>query len=290
MKEGRGIQYSVEQVPMNFAGHEIIWGARTYIMGILNVTPDSFSDGGAFISADAAVAHAKEMIEQGADVIDIGGESSRPGHIRISAEEEWRRVAPVIRSLSIETNAILSIDTIRAETAEKAVLAGVHIINDIWGLQGDPGIAVVAAKYCTPIIIMHNKSETIYTGNVVDEIRTFFAKSIGIAKEAGIANDRIILDPGFGFGKTSEQNLELMGQLARIKALGYPVLLGTSRKSMIGKVLDLPPKDRIEGTLATTVLGILQGVDMVRVHEVKENLRAARMTDAIVREVERANG
>ncbi|WIV13913.1 dihydropteroate synthase [Proteiniborus sp. MB09-C3] len=252
-------------------------------MGILNVTPDSFSDGGDFVSIDNAIARAKEMLEQGADIIDIGGESSRPGHTNISSEEEMKRVIPVIKRLSKETKAIISLDTIRSEVAEEGIKNGVHIINDIWGLQRDSDMVKIAAKYNTPVIVMHNQNGTEYKGDMIDEIKRFLKESIRIALESGLQEDRIILDPGIGFGKTSEQNMALMSRLREIRDLGYPVLLGTSRKSMIGKILDLPPKERVEGTLTTTVIGIMQGIDIVRVHDVKENLRAARVTDAIVR-------
>lgn len=268
---------------MQFQCHNINFGQKTYIMGILNVTPDSFSDGGDFVSVEKAIEHAKEMIEQGADIIDIGGESSRPGHTRISTEEELRRVIPVIKRLAKETNAIISLDTIRSKVAEEGINNGVHIINDIWGLQGDSEMAQVVAKHNTSVIIMHNQEGTDYRDDIVKEINRFFKKSIKIALDAGISEDKIILDPGIGFGKTSDQNIILMSRLNEIKELGYPVLLGTSRKSTIGKILNLPPKERMEGTLATTVMGIIQGMDIIRVHDVKENLRAAKVTDAIVR-------
>ncbi|MEL7656890.1 MAG: dihydropteroate synthase [Bacillota bacterium] len=268
---------------MSFFGHNLEFGERTLIMGILNLTPDSFSDGGDFISVDTAVEHAKGMLRDGADIIDIGGESSRPGHVRITAEEELRRVMPVIKRLKQETNAILSLDSIRAEVAEEAVKNGVHMINDIWGFQEEKGLAAVAAKYGTPVVLMHNQNSTEYQGDMLEEIKRFLMESVRIAKEAGVKDDRIILDPGLGFGKTPEQNLIVMSRLEEIKSLGYPVLLGASRKSMIGKILDVPPKDRDEGTIATTVLGIAQGVDIVRVHNVLANVRAAKVADAIVR-------
>lgn len=267
---------------IKFSDKNIRFGERTYIMGILNITPDSFSDGGDFVDVDNAINHAKEMIALGADIIDIGGESSRPGHKNITKEEEINRVIPVIKRLSAETNVIISLDTIRAEVAEEGIKNGVHMINDIWGLQKDLDMARVAAKYKVPVVIMHNQDGTDYK-NMVEDIKEFFNKSIRIANEAGIEDNMIILDPGIGFGKTSEQNIILMSQLDEIKSLGYPILLGTSRKSMLGKILDLPPKERMEGTLATTVLGIAQGVDIVRVHDVCENLRAAKVTDAIIR-------
>jgi dihydropteroate synthase len=280
-KKGIGLAPYKKQV--SFFGHKLSFGEKTLIMGILNLTPDSFSDGGDFISEDRAVKHAKEMLRDGADIIDIGGESSRPGHTRISADEELKRVMPVIKRLNSETDAILSLDTIRAEVAEEAIKNGIHIINDIWGFQGDREMAAVAAKYDTPVILMHNQNGTEYKTDIIEEINRFLCESVRIAKEAGVKDDRIILDPGLGFGKTPEQNLYVMSRLAEIKSLGYPVLLGASRKSMIGKILDVPPKDRDDGTIATTVLGIVQGMDIVRVHNVLANARAAKLTDAIVR-------
>lgn len=277
--------FSSNTKKMRFSGRELVFGERTLIMGILNLTPDSFSDGGDFLALDNAVAHAKQMISDGADIIDIGGESSRPGHTRIDAEEELSRVLHVIKRLKDETNAILSLDTIKAEVAEEGIKNGVHIINDIWGFQEDTRLADVAAKYRTPVILMHNRHTTEYQEDMVEEICKFLKESVRIALGAGVGNDRIILDPGIGFGKTAEQNMVLMRRLGEIKALGYPVLLGTSRKSMLGHILGLPPKERVEGTVATTVLGIVQGVDIVRVHDVIENARAAKVTDAIVRQV-----
>jgi dihydropteroate synthase len=268
---------------MSFFGRELELGEKTVIMGILNLTPDSFSDGGDYVSVDRAVEHAKQMLREGADIIDIGGESSRPGHSRITAEEEIRRVMPVINRLAQETDAILSLDTIRSEVAEEAVKNGIHMINDIWGFQEDAALAVVAAEYGTPVVLMHNQNGTEYEGDMIEEIKRFLTESVRIAKEAGVHEDKIILDPGLGFGKTPEQNLLVMSRLGEIKSLGYPVLLGASRKSLIGKILDVPPKDRDEGTIATTVLGIVQGIDIVRVHNVLANVRAAKVTDAIVR-------
>lgn len=267
---------------IKFLNKSIKFGQRTLIMGILNITPDSFSDGGDFVDIDNAINHAKEMISNGADIIDIGGESSRPGHKNITTDEELNRIIPVVKKLSSETDVIISLDTIRAEVAEEGIKNGAHIINDIWGLQRDLYMAKVAAKYKVPVVIMHNQDGTNYN-NMIEDIKDFFKKSLKIAKQAGISDDMIILDPGIGFGKTSEQNIELMSQLDAIKSIGYPVLLGTSRKSMLGKILDLPPKERMEGTLATTVLGIAQGMDIVRAHDVTENLRAAKVTDAIIR-------
>ena len=267
---------------MRFLNKTVTFGERTLIMGILNVTPDSFSDGGDFSDVDLAVAHAKAMIAEGADMIDLGGESSRPGHTNITAEEELRRVIPVIKRLAAETDTIISLDTIRAEVAEAAIKSGAHIINDIWGLQLDPEMAVVAAKFQVPVVIMHNQAGTEYK-EVMADMKEFFDRSIQIAHDAGLSDDLIILDPGVGFGKTPQQNIYVMGHLDEVKAFGYPILLGISRKSTLGKILDLPPKERMEGTLATTVLGIAQGMDIVRVHDVRENYRAAKVTDAIVR-------
>lgn len=267
---------------VQFKDRSLTFGERTLIMGILNVTPDSFSDGGEYASVDRAVARAKEMISQGADIIDLGGESSRPGHTQITAAEEKDRVLPVIRRLAKETDALLSLDTIRAEVADAAIKTGIHIINDIWGLQGDPEMADVVARHRAGIVIMHNQAGTDYT-DITSQMLAFFEKSLTIARTAGIPEELIILDPGIGFGKDPQQNIQVMGHLEPLVALGYPVLLATSRKSTLGKILDLPPKERMEGTLATTVLGIAQGVDMVRVHDVLENARAAKVTDAIIR-------
>lgn len=282
--ERKDIRISSEKKIMKFLGHELVFGEKTLIMGILNVTPDSFSDGGDYSSVDIAVEHAKKMLEDGADIIDIGGESSRPGHVRVGAEEELRRVLPVIKRLKEETNAILSLDTIRFEVAEEAIKNGVHIINDIWGFQEDRKLADIAAKYGTPVILMHNHNGCEYEGDIIEEIKKFLMESVRIAKAAGVKDDLIILDPGLGgFGKTDEQNLAIMSRLNEIKDLGFPVLLGTSRKNMIAKILDVPPKDRDIGTAATTVLGIVQGMDIVRVHNVLANVHAAKITDAIIR-------
>lgn len=286
MKKDIGYNFPVNK--MSFLGRELEFGNRTLIMGILNLTPDSFSDGGEYVSVDAAVKHAKEMIREGADIIDIGGESSRPGHVRITAEEEIRRVMPVIKRLSQETNAILSLDTIRAQVAEEAVNKGIHIINDIWGFQEDKGMASVAAKYGTAVVLMHNQKGTEYEADIIEEIKRFLTESVMIAKKAGVRDDRIILDPGLGFGKSFEQNIEVMSRLKEIKDLGYPVLIGASRKSTIGKILDVEPKDRDEGTIAANVIGIAQGMDIIRVHNVLANARAAQVADAIVRR--RING
>nr|WP_246798234.1 dihydropteroate synthase [Alkalibacter rhizosphaerae] len=252
-------------------------------MGILNVTPDSFSDGGDFVDAQKAFDHAVDMLKDGAHIIDIGGESTRPGFTPVTAEEEIKRTVPVIKLLREKTNAIISVDTTKAVVAEEAIKNGAHIINDIWGLQKDPEMIAVAAKYQVPVVIMHNQDGTYYEGDMMESIIRFLKESIAIAIKGGLKKENIILDPGVGFGKTSEQNMVLMTRLKEIRDMGYPVLLGTSRKSMIGKILDVPAKERVFGTVATTVMGILQGMDIVRVHDVKENAEAAKVTDVIVR-------
>jgi dihydropteroate synthase len=268
--------------PINIGSKIWEWGKRTYIMGILNVTPDSFSDGGKFINPSTAFERARLMIDEGADIIDVGGESTRPGFKPVTVEEELNRVIPIIKLFSSNLQVPISIDTYKAKTAEAAVLSGAAIVNDIWGLKADPEIAYVAAKYKVPICIMHNKKEPDYN-NLIEDILNDLSESIGIALKKGVSHDNIIIDPGIGFGKTWEQNIEVMRNLERFKVFGYPLLLGTSRKSIVGKALDLPTGERVEGTIATTVFGITKGVDIVRVHDVNENKRAALMTDIIVR-------
>ncbi len=280
----RGIKYSTHRRRTIAAGsYQLKLGERTYIMGILNITPDSFSDGGDYIDIDTAVRHAMEMVSDGADIIDIGGESTRPGSTEVTAEEELKRIIPVIETLSKKINVPLSVDTYKAEVAEAAVKAGVSIINDVWGLQRDPHMASTIARLKVPVVAMHNQIGTEYKEDIMKVICSFLQDSVNIGIKAGISHENIILDPGIGFGKTAEQNLEVMARLGEMNDLGYPILLGTSRKSMIGKVLNVVPKERVEGTMATTIMGIIQGVDIVRVHDIKENYRAAKMTDAIVR-------
>jgi dihydropteroate synthase len=257
------------------------YGDKTLIMGILNVTPDSFSDGGRFNQLEAAVEHAKEMVEQGADIIDIGGESTRPGAEKVSLEEELRRVIPAVKAVANEVNAPISVDTYKAEVAKQAIEAGAHIINDVWGAKADPKMAEVAAYYDVPIILMHNRENKNYQNLISDMIADLF-ESISIVKAAGVKDENIILDPGIGFAKTFEHNLEVMRNLHQFKKLGYPLLLGTSRKSFIGQVLDLPPEARMEGTGATVCFGIQQGCDIVRVHDVLPIARMAKMMDAMI--------
>ena len=273
----------LRKVDIDCGEYKLNLGTKTYIMGILNVTPDSFSDGGQFNELDVAVKHAKEMLEEGADIIDIGAESTRPGSKEVSAEQELDRLLPIIKKLVVEVKAPLSIDTYKASVADECLKNGAHMINDVWGLQRDKDMAAVIAKHNVPVTIMHNQIGTEYTTDIVEEICRFLRNSINLALEAGIKPENIILDPGIGFGKTSGQNMEVMDRLDELNYLGYPVLLGTSRKSMIGKILDLPPEQRVEGTVATSVMGAIKGVDIVRVHDVVENYRALKVTDAIVR-------
>lgn len=250
-------------------------------MGILNITPDSFSDGGKYSDLEIAIQHAQQMVEAGADIIDIGGESTRPGSEPVSLEEELRRVITVIEAISKHVNVPISIDTYKAEVAEKAILAGAHIINDVWGAKKEPKIAEVAAKYNVPIILMHNRTNKNYH-EFIRDVFTDLYESIFIAKKAGVNDDMIILDPGIGFAKGITENLEMMRNLDKLVSLGYPVLLGTSRKSMIGSILDLPVEERMEGTGATVCYGIQQGCQMVRIHDVKEMSRMAKMMDALL--------
>lgn len=258
---------------------------RTYIMGILNVTPDSFSDGGKFNKVEAAVVRAKQLIADGADIIDIGGESTRPRAEYVSEEEEIARVVPIIEAIRKELDVIISIDTYKSKTAEAAIKAGADIINDVWGFKKDDNMAEIAAKYNVPCILMHNRESKPYE-NLMREVNLDLLESINIALVAGVSKEKIILDPGIGFAKTLEENLIVMNNLEKIRSLGYPVLLGTSRKSMIGLTLKLPVEERVEGTIATTVMGIMKGARIIRVHDVLENKRAAVMTDAIIRSQE----
>ena len=267
---------------MRIGNKEFNIGERTYIMGILNVTPDSFSDGGKFNEIEAAVAQAKKLVEDGADIIDIGGESTRPGAEYVTEEEEIKRVVPIIKAIKEQLDVIISIDTYKSKTAEEAVKAGADIINDIWGAKYDKNIAKVAALYNVPIILMHNRQPKPYE-NLMKDVVDDLQESIDIAIEAGVKKENIILDPGIGFAKTYEENLIVMNNCEIIKEMGYPILLGTSRKSMIGLTLNLPVNERVEGTLATTVIGIMKGLEFVRVHDVLENKRVAVMTDAILR-------
>ena len=254
---------------------------HTYIMGILNVTPDSFSDGGKWNHMDEALKHTEAMIADGADIIDIGGESTRPGHTPVSADEEAQRVLPVIEAVKKHFDIPVSVDTFKSSVAESSIQAGADLVNDIWGLKYDPKMAAVIAKYDVACCLMHNKSNTEYQNFVIDMLAET-QECVNLARQAGIKDEKIMLDPGIGFGKTFEMNLEAMNHLELFQNLGFPVLLGTSRKSMIGLALELPVDQRVEGTLATSVIGVMKGCSFVRVHDAKENKRVIQMTEAIL--------
>lgn len=292
-------RYFRPRPPLAVGGKTFHWGERTYIMGILNLTPDSFSGDGLAGHIEMAVERGERMAEEGADIIDIGGESTRPGSFPISAEEEQARVLPVIERLVGRINCPVSIDTYKSQVAEKALAAGASIVNDVWGLRMDPALAEIAAMKQAPLILMHNRSRPKdevqserlggrYLGveykDLMGEIIGELAESSGWARAAGVEDSRIIVDPGIGFGKTVEQNLELMRRLPELRVLGYPLLVGPSRKSFIGYTLDLPVEERLEGTAAAVALAIAGGADIVRVHDVKQMARVAKMSDALVRQ------
>ena len=261
---------------------ELVLGQRTLVMGILNITPDSFSDGGLWNEPDRAVEHALRMAEDGADIIDIGGESTRPGHKPVGLEEELERVLPVIESIHRAAPHLpLSIDTYKAEVARRAILAGAHIINDVWGAKADPAMAGVAAEADCPIILMHNRHDRNYT-DLIPDICADLNESIHLALAAGVNPDKIILDPGIGFAKDYDENLRAMMNLDAMAGLGFPLLLGTSRKKFIRTALDLPPDDVVEGTAATVAFGIAQGCQIVRVHDVSLIKRTVTMCDAML--------
>lgn len=287
-------------------GKILRWGSRTYVMGILNITPDSFSGDGLLTPAQEkpadwvkpALEMARRFVRAGVDILDVGGESTRPGSQPIGEQEELVRVVPVVSALAHEFDALISIDTYRSRVAEAAIQAGAHMINDVWGFHADPELAHVAARCKSPVILMHNRSSWVhaeireqlggrYVGmayeNLIDDICRELLESVEIAERAGVARDHIILDPGIGFGKTTEQNLELINRLDDFRSLGYPILIGPSRKSFIGYTLDLPPDQRLEGTAAAVAVGITRGADIVRVHDVEPIMRVVKMTDAIVR-------
>ncbi len=301
---------------LNLHNHTFDWGSRTYVMGILNVTPDSFSGDGLLLPSPvigspagvlregagddgAALEQARAFLAANCDILDVGGESTRPGSQPVDATEEKARVLPVIEAILREfPDALISIDTYKAEVAEAALKAGARIVNDVWGLRADPDLARVAAKHNAPVILMHNRSNpasvevkerlgNAYIGaeyeDLIEDVKRELMDSVEIARRAGIPDERILLDPGIGFGKTVAHNLELIRRLDEIRALGFPVLLGASRKSFIGYTLDLPPDQRVEGTAAAVVVGITRGADIVRVHDVLQISRVVKMTDAIVR-------
>ena len=293
---------------LTLSGKILAWGSRTYVMGILNITPDSFSGDGLLDHEDADLSpdsylpqvlhRARHFAAAGADILDVGAESTRPGSQPLSAEEEIARLLPVIHALSQDLDLLISVDTYKAEVAQAALQAGAHLVNDVWGFKADPNLAGVVARNQVPVILMHNRSSWAhaeirdslggrYVGvpyeHLLQDIKRELLESVDIARQAGIPDERIILDPGIGFGKTVEQNLELLDRTAEIRQLGYPVLIGPSRKSFIGYTLDLPPDQRLEGTAAALAVGIVRGADIVRVHDVSFMSRVVRMTDAIVR-------
>lgn len=269
---------------MRIGNHEFDTHNKCYVMGILNVTPDSFSDGGRYDSIDSALRHTEQMIAEGMDIVDIGGESTRPGYTMISDMEETERVVPVIEAIKQRFDIPVSLDTYKHKVAEAGIAAGADLINDIWGLRYDGGeMARLIAKTGVPCCLMHNRDNTAYTC-FMDDMISEMEQSVDIALKAGVSPESIIVDPGVGFGKSYENNLEAIDRIDEFgKALGYPVLLGASRKSVIGLTLDLPSAERLEGTLAITVAGVMKGISFIRVHDVKENVRAVRMTEAIMR-------
>jgi dihydropteroate synthase len=269
-------------VRLDCRGRELLLGGEPRIVGILNVTPDSFFDGGRFTSVEAAVAQAHRLVAEGAAMIDLGGQSTRPGYEEVPLEEEIRRVVPVITALAKSLPVPVSIDTYRSAVARAALQAGAHLLNDIHGLLRDPGLATVAAEFGCPVVVMHNEpgfNEA--TGDPLARMLRFFERSIATAVRAGVPAERLILDPGIGFAKTQAQNLTILARLPELRALGRPLFLGASRKSVVSHVLDLPPTERLEGTLAITSLAAWHGVELIRVHDVQANLRAARMAAAL---------
>ncbi|MBA4601271.1 dihydropteroate synthase [Thermoactinomyces mirandus] len=271
----------MNQSVIKAGSYTLSFDKHTLVMGILNVTPDSFSDGGKYNQVERAVAHAKKLVRDGAEIIDIGGESTRPQAKYVSAEEELARLIPVIEILHQELDVPISVDTYKAEVALRSIRAGAHIINDVWGATKDPDMARIAAELDVPIILMHNRQEARYD-SLMDDICKDLLAMVRNVRQAGVKEENIILDPGIGFAKNFEENLTVMHHLERIVELGYPVLLGTSRKSMIGHALNLPTDDRLEGTAATVALGIAKGCQIVRVHDVKEMSRVCRMMDAML--------
>jgi dihydropteroate synthase len=288
MYDKKSVKSGIGGIGMNASQEQIICGPytldfskKTIIMGILNATPDSFSDGGKFNNVEIAVERAKEMVANGADLIDIGGESTRPGFAAVPVEEELKRVIPVIKAISEQVHVPISIDTYKAEVAKQAIEAGAHIINDVWGAKADENMGQVAADYGVPIVLMHNRHDRNYQVFMRDVINDLY-ESIAIVKKSGVKDENIILDPGIGFARNYQENLLTMQNLDTFVKLGYPVLLGTSRKSMIGQALDLPVTERMEGTGATICYGIQKGCHIIRVHDVKEMSRMAKMMDALM--------
>jgi dihydropteroate synthase len=264
-------------------GTRFEWGSRTYVMGIVNVTPDSFSGDGLGADAESAVRQGMRMVEQGADLLDVGGESTRPGHVPVSVAEEISRTETVVRRLARESGVPVSIDTYKVEVADFAVAAGATVLNDIWGLTRSPALAELAARSRCALVLMHNQDGTDYARDLMEEVKRFLSEAVSRARSAGVPNERIIVDPGIGFGKTADQNWEVMRRFDELKELSQPILVGTSRKSFIGKLLDLPVEDRLEGTMATVVAAVLRGADLVRVHDVPQMTRAVRVADRMRR-------
>lgn len=287
--------------PLKIGNSLFAWGTQTYVMGIINATPDSFSGDGLLRGDDwvtQAVAQGVRFAAEGAHILDVGGESTRPGAAPVDSQTELARVLPVIEGLARETGLPISVDTYKADVAEAALKAGAHIVNDVWGLQMDPNMAAVCAKHAAPVIVMHNRSKPRdavqearlggrYVGskynNLLEDVARELQAGVNLARQAGIPHEEIIIDPGIGFGKTVEQNLTLLNRLDYFKSLGCPILLGPSNKSFIGYTLNLPADERVEGTAAAIAIGIARGADIVRVHQVKEMSRVAKMTDALVR-------
>ena len=264
-------------------GEKMTWGKRTYVMGVINVTPDSFSGDGLGSSVQAAVEQALRFQDEGADILDVGAESTRPGHAPITAEEELSRLQPVLEAIVPKVDIPISVDTYKSSVARRAMESGAAIINDVWGLKADPELAMVAAETGAGLIVMHNQQGLQYQ-DLMPDVLGSLSRSMGLARDAGVPDANIILDPGIGFGKTPEHNLEILRRLREFRGLGYPLLVGASRKSTIGLVLDLPADQRVEGTAATVALAIANGADMVRVHDVKAMVRVCRMSDAILRD------
>lgn len=271
----------MEIKPLIIGGHEFVRQGKTYVMGILNVTPDSFSDGGKWTNHDEALHHVEQMIKDGADILDVGGESTRPGYLQVSCEEEIARIAPVIEKIKARFDIPVSLDTYKSSVAKAGIEAGADMINDIWGLKYDEQMAGVIAGSGVPCCLMHNRKEAPY-GNLLTDVGLDLTESLKIAEKAGIDRHNIILDPGVGFGKGYEDNLEIISRMDELLYLDCPLLLGCSRKSVIGLTLDLPVEERLEGTLATTVIAVMKNISFVRVHDIKANKRAIRMAEAII--------
>lgn len=276
------IKREQKKISLDLNGRQLILDGKSKMMGIINLTPDSFSDGGDFFDPHKALEEAKKMVAEGAHLLDLGAESSRPGHKIISAQEEIERLTPGLQMILENTELPISVDTWKHQVADFALSQGASIINDIYGLQKDPKLADLVADHQAGLIIMHNKENNHYNGDMLEEMKAYFFRSLNIADKAGIDPKKIFLDPGIGFGKNTQQNLEVLKNLHHFKELGYPLLLAASRKSVIGSVVNLPAKERLPGTISTTVLGILQGAEIFRVHDVAENLQAALFTDRIM--------